>query len=278
MKNLLDFIWRHYFFFLFLLLEAIAGYLIVQNNFYQRSVYFNSSNALTGKMYEARSEVNYYLGLKDENEKLAAENARLRSQLLNSFVNYNSSEIIVNDTVYKKKYVYTHGRVVNNSTNRRNNYLTIDRGRLQGVEKDMAVISPTGIVGSVISVSDNFSTVMSVLHKDTRVNVQTKKEGVSGSMSWEGTDYRYATITDMPTHARLKPGDTIVTSHLSVTYPQGILAGTVEKFEVKSGDNAYTVKVKLSTDFRKVHYVHLVKNIMREEQLKLEGELPKDGK
>ncbi|HXC03705.1 MAG TPA: rod shape-determining protein MreC [Bacteroidia bacterium] len=270
MRNLLTFIYKHYFFFLFLLLESFAVYLIVRNNYFHRAGFVNSSNALISRLNSTLDEAHVYLSLKEQNTILAKENALLRSRLSDAYVDLHTTWIPVSDTGLKQKYEYTEAKVVDNSTNRRNNYLTLNRGRKQGIEPDMAVISPSGIVGTVEQVSDNFCTVKSVLHKNTVVNIKLKKDGNHGILNWDGTDYQRATITDMPSHSRMAKGDTVVVSSWSRSYPENSLVGVVETFGIKSGESTFTVKVKLSTEFKKLEFVYIVKNFLSDEQKQLE--------
>jgi rod shape-determining protein MreC len=270
MRNLLTFIYKNYFFFLFLLLESFAIYLVSQNNYYHRAGFVNSANTLVSTLNSTYTNATDYLSLKEQNNMLAKEVAALRSKLLSSYIDFNVKTQKINDTAFKQQYEFIEAKVVNNSTNRRNNYLTLNRGKKQGVESDMAVISSTGIVGVVEQVSDNFCTVMSVLHKETHVNAKIKKDGNFGSLTWDGGDYQAATITGLPTHTRLAKGDTVVTSAYSITYPENILIGTVESFGIKSGETSFTVKVKLSTEFKKLEYVYIVRNFFKNEQKKLE--------
>ena len=271
MRNLISFIWKHYFFFLFLSLESISIYLIVQNNYFQRAGFINSTNTLSGSIFQTYNDANQYLDLKDNNKQLARENAMLREIALSS---YRITRVA--KEIYKQKYQYISAKVVNNSTNRRNNYITLNVGAKQGIEPDMAVISSSGVVGIVKNVSDNFSSVMSVLHKDTRISAKIKKEGSFGPLSWEGNDYCFATLNDIPTHVLLVKGDSVVTSAYSSIFPEGILVGTVESFELKSGENFYTVTVKLSTEFKKLNYVYVINNIEKQEQDKLEKQSKND--
>lgn len=271
MRSLILFIWKHHFFFLFLLLECICFYFIFKHNYYQRAAFVHSANKVSGSIFNAQSAITEYFHLKEDNLLLVEENARLRSLSKSSYLPFSQRSQVVNDTIYRQKYEYISAKVVNNSTNRRNNYLTLDRGSSLGVKPDMAVISSKGVVGIVANVSENFSSVMSLLHKDTRISAKIKKDGSFGPLFWEGEDYRYATLTDIPTHVPLLKGDTIVTSAYSLTFPEGILIGTVESFEIRSGSPFYTVKVNLSTDFKKVSYVYVINNIMKEEQENLEN-------
>ena len=276
MRNLIVFIWKHYFFFLFLSLETIYVYLIVQNNYFQRAGFISSSNNLSGSIFQTYNNANQYLHLKETNAQLARENAILLEKTLSSYRITNVAIQKVNDSIYKQKYQYLSAKVVNNSTNRRSNYLTINVGSRQGVEPDMAVISSSGVVGIVKDVSDNFSSVMSLLHKDLKISSKIKKEGSFGPLSWEGENYGYATLNDIPTHVPLIKGDTIVTSAYSSIFPEGILVGIVESFERKEGENFFSVNVQLSTEFKKLDYVYVINNMEKQEQDQLEKQSQND--
>jgi rod shape-determining protein MreC len=276
MRNLFTFIYKNYFFFLFLFLEFLALYMVARNNFYHRAGMVNSSNGIVSSIYNSFDNARVYLNLKETNELLAKENAALRSKMISSYIDFAVKKHRMGDSTLKQQFEVTEAKVVNNTTNRRNNFLTLNRGKKQGIESDMAVISSTGIVGVVDQVSDNFCTVMSVLHKETRVNAKVKKDGNIGPLTWDGSDYRYATLSDLPTHTKLQKGDTIVTSALSITYPENIMIGTVETFGIKSGETSFTVRVKLSTEFKKLEYVYIGHNAYRDEQKKLEETIKND--
>lgn len=278
MRNLIVFIWKHNFFFLFLIIETFCIYLVVQNNFYQKASFVNSSNAASTSVLQTSAAIEEYFYLKTENENLAKENAWLKTQLIASKFVIMTDTHQVNKPTLHQKYVYTEAKVVNNSTSRRNNYLTLDKGSNQGVKKNMAIISSTGVVGQVQEVSDNFCTVMSLLHSKTTVSAKIKKDGSYGPLVWNGESYDYATLNDIPTHVKLIKGDTIVTSPYSLTFPENVLIGTVESFERESGKYFYTVKVKLSTDFKKLTHVYVVTNMFKEEQETLEKKTEESNK
>lgn len=277
MRNLVVFIWRNNFFFLFLLLEVVCFYFLVQNNSYQKAGFINSANRVAGSVYQANANVREYLHLKEWNEQLNRENAELHNKSTASYMKVPVGEYKVNDTIYRQQYVYTHAKVVNNSTSNQNNYLTLNKGHQQGIKRDMAVITSNGIVGVVKDVSDNFSSVMSVLHRDIRISSKLVRDGSYGPLSWDGRDYRYAQLNDIPTHAKMQPGDSVVTSSYSVTFPEGIMVGRVESYERASGSPFYTVKVRLSVDFKKLNYVYVVNNILKMEQDSLEKASQKQG-
>jgi rod shape-determining protein MreC len=260
---------------LFLLLETLSFYLIFKNNRFQNTGFINSANVVSANVLSLYSEIREYFYLRKTNQILVEENALLRSLLKQSFIEkqipYKS------DTNYLQKYVYRTAKVLNNSVNKRNNFLTLDKGRLHGIEPEMGVISPDGVVGVVKDVSENFSSVMSVLNKNTVVSCKVKKNGYLGTLVWEGGDYSYGTLNDVPRHAALEKGDTIITSGASAIYPEGILVGFVDSINLEDGDNFYTVRIRFSTDYAKLTYVYVVKNLMKDEQVKLEKATQNDN-
>lgn len=270
MRNLILFIWKYNFFFTFLLLEIVSFALVLNSNYYQRASFINSSNDVAANILKTSKNIKDYFTLREQNEILARENAILRTHSLVSFSESISDTYVINDTTFKQKFTYTSCKVVNNSITRRNNYLTLNKGSKDGIKPDMAVITSIGVVGVVKDVSENFSTVMSVLHSKTVISCKIKKNSFFGPLNWHGGDYRYAYLNDIPTHASLKKGDTVTTSSYSLLFPENILVGTIESFERKSADFFYTVKIKLSTDFKKLSYVYVVNNLQKEEQEKLE--------
>jgi len=277
-RNLLLFLWKNNFTLLFIFLELISIFFLVQNNAYHRTSFINSANEVSGNVLKMYSGIHDYFDLKYTNQQLASENALLKTLSSSSFINMSADHFLVNDTLHKQKYEYISARVVNNSTNRRNNYLTLDKGSKQDIKRDMAVISPTGVVGVVVSVSTHFCTVMSMLHKDSKISAMIKKDGSFGPLSWDGSDYRFGTLSDIPNHVQLKAGDTIVTSPYSSTYPENIMIGTIQSYEIKSGEPFYTVRVKLSTAFKQISYVYIVNNTMKSEQDSLENSSQKERK
>ncbi len=273
MRNLIVFLARHYFFLLFLFLQIVSLTLVVNHNYFQKAAAVSASNALTGSMYETRNEITQYFDLRDQNIQLSEMNAILLGKLESAYLNYDTTVHVVNDTIRRLRYSYIAAQVIDNTVSLRNNYLVLNRGALQGVKVDMGVVTPGGIVGIVREVSDNFCVVMSILHKDSKVSASVKKDGTFGQVSWDITDYREGVMVDLPIHSKIKIGDTLVTSGLGDAFPAGIPVGTVKSFEKKAGEKTYTVRVLFTTDFRRLHHVYIVKDLMRDEinQLKEKG-------
>ena len=270
MRNLFNFIAKHYFFFLFVLLQVIAFTLIVQNNFYHRSAFVNSANFLSGSIYQSRTNVSQYFALKSINEELAARNNALMDLIPGSYLRTDSQIFTFNDTLHRKQFSYINARVINNSVQNRNNYITLDKGRLHGIKPDMGVILPNGVVGIVKDVSSNFSAVLSFLHSDIQVSVRHKKSNHLGTVFWEGYDYQKTTMLYIPPHVDLQIGDTITTSGFSHIFPQDIIIGTISDFEIRRGDNFYTIEIDLEVDFNNLNYVNVVRSIYRSELIQLE--------
>lgn len=251
-------------------MQVFCFFMMARGNRYQGSRIINSSNKAAASLYQAASNTKEYFSLKAENDILSAENAMLRSMLKSNYIKLGEKEVRKHDTVYKQQYAYIQAKVVNASVNNRSNYLTLNAGSSLGIDRDMAVFNSKGIVGIVKDVSENFASVMSILHKDTKVNCQLKRDGSFGPLVWDGSDYRYCLLTDIPTHARIKNGDTVITSELSGIFPEGIPVGTIESYERRQNEPFFTVRVKLSADLKNLNHVYVIKNRFRQEKDSLE--------
>ncbi len=270
MKNLLNFIYRNNFFFVFLVLEFICVLILIRNNGYQGSSLLNSSNAISANIYAMQASTKEYLLLKDENERLAEQNTYLLNRLKLGYAALPLKIYTRHDTLYRQDYEFMNGKVINSSVTKRNNYLTLNIGSKLGITRDMAVISSNGIIGIVKDVSPNFSSVMSILHKDVRVYCQLKKDGVYGPLIWDGSDYRYSNLINIPTYSRIQKGDTVITSSLSGIFPEGLLVGFVDSYERRQNESFYTVKVRLSADFKKVNHISVIRYNKKAERDSLE--------
>ena len=276
MRSLLNFLLNFHFVILFLLLEFFLFFLLIQYNDYQRASYLNSSSNLSGKVYKSLSNVTQYLRLNKKNQELVNAVARYRSFSEDAYKSNQVSLVKVLDSVYIQQYEFIPAVVINNSVNKLNNYLTLNMGTKQGIDKGMAVISPMGIVGIVKESSDNFSSVISLLNQNLRVSGMIQRNGYFGSINWDGVDYQRVILSDLPSHVEVLKGDTVVTSGYSAMFPKGELIGVVDGIEKSERGDFLKVQVKLSVNFKNLAHVMVVKNLLKEEQLMLEREASHD--
>ncbi|HQF01026.1 MAG TPA: rod shape-determining protein MreC [Bacteroidales bacterium] len=266
MQNLFAFIWKNSFYFLFVLLLVLSVVLMARNNYYHRTVMINTTNEITGGILLVASNFSDYMKLKRTNRELAEENAKLISQTKELFLDTSTKAIPYPDSnVLIPQYEFIAAKVISNSVNRRNNYIKLDKGRFQGIMPNMAVISPAGIVGHIVEVSNHFSSVMSVLNRNSRISAKHKTSNHVGSLLWDGIDYRFGKLVDLPSHVKIFQGDTIVTSGYSHLYPEGVIIGTVQEAILESGASFYNVTVSFSTDFNRLSYVYVVNNLFYNE-------------
>ncbi len=266
MRNLLQFIKRYNYILLFILLEVFSIILMVRNSYYQSSRIVRWGNGIAGHWNVQVEKVTSYFALKAENERLAQENAILHDHIISSYLCYSDSVFTVQDTVYCQRYSYTEAEVIKNSYNGQSNLLMLNKGERQGVSPDMAVISPQGMVGVVVSTTNNFAMVMPVQHPDSRNSVKLKRTGSSGSLVWEGGDYRYAYMVDVPTTHKLYLNDTVITSGFAHDFPEGIMVGYVDELLSLQGTGFYKVKIRLATDFSALQHVYVIDNHFKAEQ------------
>ena len=228
----------------------------------------SSANFLSGGVYQQINDVSEYLNLRTENEALALENARLKSILFNT-----------KDTSYLKRMDSIKGipaddvlvsKVIRNSYNVHENFLTLNSGSNDGVKQDMGVINDLGIVGIVDNTSPQFATVLSILNVKSRINAKIKKSNHFGSLIWNGKSTGFAQLVDVPRLAAIRKGDTIVTGAQSAIFPENINIGTIDKVEIDDQTHYYTITVKLFNDMTNLGHVYILKSKNREELLNLE--------
>ncbi len=269
MQQIFNFIYKNSNRLLFLLLLGISLFLTIQSHSYHRSKIISSANFLSGGVYERINNVSEYLNLKPENDALAQENAKLRSILFNI---KDTSSIPKLDSIKRLHPAdIIVSKVIHNSYDSHENYLTLNSGNLQGVKPDMGVINSLGIVGIIDHTSPKYSTVISVLNINFRLNAKVKKSNHFGSLGWNGKSTGFVQLTDIPRLAAIKKGDTIVTGGQSVIFPENINIGTVYKIYIDNQTNYYTLDVKLFNDMTNLGHVYIIKSKDQEEITNLEN-------
>ncbi|MBL7765423.1 MAG: rod shape-determining protein MreC [Chitinophagaceae bacterium] len=259
MRNLLLLIRQHYAFFMFVILELICFVIIFSNNSYQQTSYFNSSRAIAGKLYQRKEKLVGFFNLKSVNENLMKENALLRQRLGISVPNnplkdtsYSVSH--VGDSVSQTThYHYIPAKVLNSTIDQKLNYLTLNVGSRHGVKKNFAVISDKGIVGKVANVSQDYCIVLTILSERFTPSAMVP-DGTVGKIAWDGKNVEMVDLTGIPQSVKLKPLDTVYTSGYGI-FPEKIMIGRAAKAE-----NGYGYKIWLSTKFRNLHFVYVIKD------------------
>jgi len=269
MRNLLNFLTRYNNLIIFLLLEGIAFYLLSTRNSYHNSRLVNGVRSMTYGIEQKINNTKTYLSLHEINVTLAAENVTLKNIISKMVRKGNSLFFSADDSVHKQQYVHTSAEVIENSINRQKNFFTINRGEDQGIKANMAVITSNGVAGVIVGCSRNYSVAMSVLNLDFKLSARIKSNGYFGSLSWDGRDYRYAVLSEIPQHVLVNAGDTIETTGYSAIFPEGVIVGTVSDYE-KFGGDFYKITILLNTDFKKLHFVDVIGNLKKTEQLQLE--------
>jgi rod shape-determining protein MreC len=265
MQKLFYFLYRYRAFLFFVLLEVICAALIINNNNYQSAAFFNSSNQYAGQLLKFTNNISDYFRLKSISEELAKENAYLHSQLL--IEKKKNSQYIPNNSDFLRshQYKFFSAKVINNSTGRFTNYLTLDKGYADGIKPKMGVISAGGVVGKVKNCTEHFSTVVSLLHNGWSISAKIKKGNIDGLIKWDGKNPRYADMVNVVRHHKLNVNDSVITSGYSTLFPEGIMIGTIKDIDIDEGKSYYKINVLLSTDFSNLSYVYLIENNLKAE-------------
>ncbi len=254
---------------LFILLEIICIYLIVNFNQDQNSIFVNSSNIFSSSLYKRKNAFTEYLQLGDKNDRLAEENSKLLESLINL---RNAKELPPESIDSVKKFRLISAAVINNSTRQKNNKLTLNKGSNHGLKKGMGVISEKGLVGIVSDVSNNYATAISILNLQTNISVKLKRTKEIGELKWEGSSVKRMTMTSVAPHTEVFTGDSVVTSGFSTIFPAEIYVGSVIKSEPDRRSGFLSLDIELNNKISSLDYVYVIENIKAEEQLILEAD------
>lgn len=274
MKNLIEFLAKYNHWFVFIFLEVISFVLLFQWNSYQGSVFFSSANAVAGKIYEWDADIEHLFSLSKVNQQLTQRNVYLEHEVMqlshhlekesgdNSFMGRDQLAML-------RTYRLIPAKVVSNSLDKRDNFITLDKGSANGIKKDMGVVCGTGVVGIVYLTAPHYSVVIPVLNSQSNISVSIQKRGYFGYLHWTGGSSSIAYVNDVPLHAHFKLHDRIVTSGYSSVFPPGILAGTILHVYNSSDGLSYRLMVKLSTDFGDLRDVCVIDDAVMEQRLQV---------
>lgn len=273
MHNLIEFFIRYKYWFVFLLLEACSLIMLFRSNSYQGSVYFTTANTVAGTYYSVISDLTSFFGLKEVNESLSSDNTRLLLQIQEL-----KDEIskLKTDTVETQYYGLGHklidAKVVNATLHRNNNLITINKGSADGVHPEMGVICSRGVVGIVSMTSEHYSIVMPLVNTTSSISCRLSKSLYFGTMKWQRGAINISYVTDVPRHAKIKPGETVETNGYSDIFPAGLPIGQVLNFENSADGMAYHLRVKLFTDFSTLRDVSVIADYVNQERKLLEAQ------
>ena len=282
MRNLLNFLIKYNYWFLFLLLEVTSFVLLFRFNRYQQSLFFTSANAAVGAVYETTGSVKSYFHLRSINSDLLDRNLLLEQQLV-ALQNRLLQQGVDSATMHSIEratpgsFHLHEAKVIKNSLSFEDNYLTLDKGSADGIRPEMGVVDARGVVGIVFKTSPHYAIVISLLNSKSSISCKIAGSDYFGYLKWQGGDVQYAYLKDLPRHAQFNLGDTVVTSGYSTVFPEGIMVGTVDDMQDSHDGLSYLLKVKLATDFGKVNAVRVVERSGQLEQLDLERRVAEEN-
>lgn len=272
MRFLLAFLKKYAFFFLFLVLEAVALLWMLNSHDYQRSIFSNASSNVVGSMFEIVNNIADYANLGRENKKLLEENKKLKNALQAYQHKYptdtsrqDTMTYVTRDSAQVRKFVYEPVNFIHNSVHKPNNYLMIDKGSKDSIFQDMGLISSQGVVGIITNTSKNYGWAMSMLNSNIKISAMLKQTQQMGTAEWDGQDFRFGVLSDIPAHSEVNRGDTIVTSGYSQVFPEGIILGYVEEVSLNKGINMYSIRFQFAAGFNSLDYGYVIKNLFIDE-------------
>ena len=292
MRNIFLFIGRYFTFFVFLVFQVFALSFLFRYNKFHRAVGMGMANELTGWMNSKYANVDNYVHLKQESDRIHRANDSLINLLKSNFLNPDSATKFLRDSIpydtlgHRRRYLWRDAEVVSNSVSSDRNSIQINRGSKQGIKDNMGVLgADLSLVGIVVNTSDNFSQVMSLLHVKNNVNAIMRKSGSAGTISWDGNNPLFLTMTGVPKSDTITKGDTVLTGTYSLSFPPLKMIGTVASIVKDNSSSFYILRIKTAANFQNLQHVFVVENLQGDEQESLDkatrkkiDELKKPGK
>jgi len=276
MQKLIQFLIKHSAWLLFFAYSIIGFVLLIRDNTYQRSVYLGSSNKLVGDIYSFSGNIRSYFFLNEINKELLEKNSYLEMQVmqLKEELRASSAPELSKDSSHNRlfqRYNFITAQVINNSVNQLQNYITLNKGKMDGILPEMGVVDQNGVIGKISSVSDHYSRVISLLNPKLRLSAKIKGGHSFGSVVWDGVDAEKAILEELPRHVTYKKGDTLITSGFSAVFPEGIMIGTIMKNKDPKANVTEPIEIILSSKFSRLNHVRVISNRLLREQQNLES-------
>lgn len=195
--------------------------------------------------------------LKKKNDDLILQNQKLREYKAEAL---RLRKMLAFAESKQDEFDFISVRVIARSSNNWYRYIVIDRGLEAGIAKDMAVITPQGLVGRIGSVSQHTAQVNLITDRDTAVGaIVQESRDTRGIVEGMGNNTQLS-MANIPYYSKIKKGNVVVTSDLSSIYPKGIAIGKVSKITKEPSGLLLTAELSPMTDFDKLEEVLVIKN------------------
>lgn len=273
MRNIFLFIRRYFNFLVFVILQVFCISLIIQYSKYHHAMFGNSANKITGKINSQYDKVEYYFRLKQTNDSLVNANERLYNKLAQDFNIPDSlatremiDSIRVDSILQFRKFTYLQAKVVANSVTAQNNYIVLQSRNASKMREGMGVVDPgNSVIGVVTEVSGDFAVVMSLLHKDSKINGKLFKTGETGTVTWDGKNPNLVTLSGISKGVKVAKGDSVITSGFSAIYPKGLLLGRIDEIYLEQGTSNYRIVLRTGANFHNLEYAYAIDNSQQQE-------------
>lgn len=276
MKNLIAFLKRFQIFLVFILLQIVALTTYSAYSEFARLQMLTTTSALNSQLFEIRHSVDKHFYLETSNRSLVYKNKQLLEQMKNAHYRIEKGKVYIDDTLYKQTFFYIPAEVIQNTYDKRNNYMTIDIGKKQGIQKNDGVFSAKGVVGKIHYVGENYSLVKTVLSQNVNIDVMLQKTGAFGFVKWDAKHPKIIQITGISNDITIKKHEKVISYGSSGIFPKGIPVGRVISKKHIEGKPLFDIQVRIFEDFRTIQHVYVVKNTMKKEILDLQSHIPKD--
>jgi len=260
MQSIINSIFKNRKLIIYLFLSFITFNYLYNNSSVHYSGFGKTGTFISGSTSNIFSYINSYFNLRQENNRLIEENLELK-KIESKFIDISGTKDIAEGKIDKT----ISAKVILNSINKSKNIIVINKGKLSGIQKEMGVISSKGVVGIIKNITSNYSSIISLLNTDLKINAILKESSTLGSLSWNGLDPRIVQLNDIPLSSSIKVGDTIVTGGMSFYFPKGIPIGKIEDYDNSSLEGYYSINVSIFNDFSSLSNLYVLERTDNDE-------------
>ena len=272
MSRIIQILIKNHVFFLFIILQFISFKILINHNLIIESGFSKISTEISGFIFEKQTNIKEYFWLKETNTELLKEQKMLLEEIENLKKLTSLNDSLLNDSTENQSTII-QAKIVKNTWRKKNNFIIINSGSTSNITPNLGVVNNNNLIGMTYTISENFSTIISLLNTDFTVSAKIKHSGHYGSLSWDGNNFQLIELNDIPKHAKINIGDTIVTSGYSNTFPENINVGVIEKCLIEEKTNFLTISVRLFADFTSIKHAYVLKSNLKEERVLIEKTL-----
>jgi rod shape-determining protein MreC len=220
-----------------------------------RNILLNPLDFLNSLSNSLKSDLKNFINTYEENKRLKEQlnNVMVEKQNYYEIIQENERLKAILSLKKREPKYFTTAKAIAKGYDRLLQTIIIDKGRNDGLKKDMAVITPKGLVGKIYSTRDNFSEVLLLKDPNFSVAVRLQNSRTEGILS--GTGYSYGILKYIAPEEDVKVGENVITSGTDGIFPPGLPVGVVSSVKKEGIEFFLDIKIRFLQEDTKIEEV-----------------------